>query len=344
MHIKRAFIIIRNVLFLIAIFVIFILIMLLFRDYSVQLPVKIVGVVMLMEVLFFLISIGFVQVSVLKHSGDIVRVGDKIKLSVYVNKRGIYPFKKIEVILCYKNNYDERINKQKIQIELNDNIRQAHNIEIDAKNCGYITIALKDAFVYDMFAFLHYKCRLKNAQSTVMVMPKIVPIEVETNSINRICIDEEEAFRGDITREGSMDKYEVREYIPGDSFNRIHWKLTAKNDDFMVKDFKDNLNIRTYIYFDLRKGSNLNKMFEEAISMGYSLIEKKIIFYAMWVEYDNILSRYALKRKKIKDESELLEALSIIMSVKLYDDITQVNGLLGQIVNSDGSINSTFTL
>ena len=64
----------------------------------------------------------------------------------------------------------------------------------------------------------------------------------------------------------------------------------------------------------------------------------------MWIEYDNLLSRYALKRKKIKDEAEILEALSIIMNVKLYDDFIEVNDLLGQIVNNDGSINSTFTL
>ena len=344
MHIKRAFIVIRNVLFLIVVFLIFILIMLLFEDYSVQLPIRIISVVLLLDVVFFLCSIGFVQASVLKHSGDIVNVGDKIKLSIYVNKRGIYPFKKLQVTLWYKNNYDERITKKKVQIELNDKVRQAHDIDIEAGNCGYISVGLENAFIFDMFAFLNFKCRLKNAQSMVMVMPKITTVEIDSNSFNRICIDEEEAFRGDVSREGLMDRYEVREFIPGDSLNRIHWKLTAKNDDFMVKDFKDNLDIRTYVYFDLRKGSNLDKMFEESISMAYSLIEKKIIFYAMWIEYDNLLSRYALKRKKIKDEAEILEALSIIMSVKLYDDFIEVNDLLGQIVNNDGSINSTFTL
>ncbi|MBQ3544096.1 MAG: DUF58 domain-containing protein [Lachnospiraceae bacterium] len=344
MHIKRAFIVMRNVLFLIAVFLIFILIMLLFEDYSVQLPIRIISVVMFLEVVFFIIFIGFVQVSVLKHSNDIVSVGDKIKLSVFVNKRGVYPFKKLQVILWYKNNYDDRTIKKKIQIELNDKIRQAHDIEIEADKCGYISVGIENSLIYDMFAFLHFKCKLKNSQSMVMVLPKVVPVETDKNRFNRISIDEEEAFRGDVAREGLMDRYEVREFIPGDSLNRIHWKLTAKNDDFMVKDFKDSLNIRTYVYFDLRKGSNINKMFEESISMAYSLIEKKIVFYAMWIEYDNILSRYALKRKMIKDETEILEALSIIMNVKLYDDVIQVSDLLGQIMNSDGSINSTFTI
>jgi hypothetical protein len=73
-------------------------------------------------------------------------------------------------------------------------------------------------------------------------------------------------------------------------------------------------------------------------------LEKNIVFYAMWVEYDNNLSRYALKRKKIKDETGIIKVMSMIMKVSLYDDILDVNNLLGQIVNDDGSVNYVFTL
>ena len=344
MHFKRAFVILRNVFFLIAILIIFVLIMLLFKDYSVQLPIKVISIIILAEVLLFFISVGFSQISILKYSGDIVNCGEKIKLGIYVNKRGIYAFKKLDVVLWYKNIYDDKYTRKKIHIELSDAIRQRHDIEIEAKNCGYISIGFEKAFIYDMFAFLNFRCSIKNGQSTVMVMPKISPVEIDSNSFNRISLDEEEVFRGDIERKGLMDKYEIREFIPGDSLNRIHWKLTAKNDEFMVKEFKDLASVKTYVYFDLRKGSNLDKMYEETISMSYTLVEKKIVFYAMWVEYDNILCRYVLKRKKIKDEAGILEALSEIMKVSLYEDAVEVNNILGQIINEDGSINSTFTL
>lgn len=342
MQIKRALVVFRNILFFIAVLIIFLLLMFLFEDYSMQLPIRIVTIVFVIEVVLFFVSVVFSQFSMLKYSGDIISCGDKVKISIFLNKRGLYPFKKVEIILWYKNIYDGKIIRKKIQIELSDKICQKHDIEIEANHCGYLNIGIENAYIYDMFAFLSFKCKIKNGQSMLMVLPKITPIAVDFNDFKRIAIDEEEVFRGDIERKGLMDKYEIREFIPGDSLNRIHWKLTAKNDEFMVKDYKDFECINTYVYFDLRKGINIDKMYEDAISMVYLLIQNKIIFYAIWVQYDDVFGRYTLKRKKIKGEADALEVLSIIMKVKLFTDDFEINNLLGQIVNSDGSINYTF--
>jgi uncharacterized protein (DUF58 family) len=31
---------------------------------------------------------------------------------------------------------------------------------------------------------------------------------------------------------------DIRDYVPGDSLNRIHWKLTAKEGKWLTKDFQ----------------------------------------------------------------------------------------------------------
>jgi len=43
----------------------------------------------------------------------------------------------------------------------------------------------------------------------------------------------------------------VRDYVPGDSFNRIHWRSTARTGRMMVKEFELDPTADIWIYLDL---------------------------------------------------------------------------------------------
>lgn len=45
----------------------------------------------------------------------------------------------------------------------------------------------------------------------------------------------------------------VREYAPGDSFNRIHWRTTARTNRLMVKEFEMDPTADTYIVLDMQE-------------------------------------------------------------------------------------------
>jgi len=46
----------------------------------------------------------------------------------------------------------------------------------------------------------------------------------------------------------------VREYLPGDPLNRIHWPITVKKDKLMVKDFDEDTQSCVWLFLDAQKG------------------------------------------------------------------------------------------
>ena len=48
------------------------------------------------------------------------------------------------------------------------------------------------------------------------------------------------------------DPGDVRAYLPGDPVNRIHWKLSSKKDEFIVKDYSLPVDIPSVIFLNLK--------------------------------------------------------------------------------------------
>lgn len=46
---------------------------------------------------------------------------------------------------------------------------------------------------------------------------------------------------------------DLREFADGDSVNKIHWKLSMNSDDFIVRQYGEEIEKRNTIYVDLTK-------------------------------------------------------------------------------------------
>ena len=56
----------------------------------------------------------------------------------------------------------------------------------------------------------------------------------------------------------------VREYAPGDSFNRIHWPSTARKARLIVKEFELDPTLDTWIFLDMQRGVHVREPADEA--------------------------------------------------------------------------------
>jgi uncharacterized protein (DUF58 family) len=55
----------------------------------------------------------------------------------------------------------------------------------------------------------------------------------------------------------------VREYVPGDSFNRIHWRSTARRDRLIVKEFELDPLSDVWVFLDMHRGVHSELPVEE---------------------------------------------------------------------------------
>ena len=56
----------------------------------------------------------------------------------------------------------------------------------------------------------------------------------------------------------------VREYVPGDSFNRIHWPSTARKTRLIVKEFELDPMLDVWVFLDMQQTVNVRESVDEA--------------------------------------------------------------------------------
>jgi uncharacterized protein (DUF58 family) len=103
----------------------------------------------------------------------------------------------------------------------------------------------------DPFGFYQFPRQI-NATSTVIVYPITMPVYDFAPPTGALSGGQAVRKR---TYETTPNVASVREYAPGDSFNRIHWKSSARRGKLMVKEFDLDPLGDVWIFLDLSKES-----------------------------------------------------------------------------------------
>ncbi|MBE6608192.1 MAG: DUF58 domain-containing protein [Ruminococcaceae bacterium] len=111
---------------------------------------------------------------------------------------------------------------------------------------GNYSIGVSDVVCHDIFGMFKYTYNL-NIFKNIFVLPRRVTLASNEGD------DRSESSTEITSRFGGNDKTEqndVRQYQIGDSLRAVHWKLSSKTQDLMVKQYSMNKEKRTYIFCD----------------------------------------------------------------------------------------------
>lgn len=117
---------------------------------------------------------------------------------------------------------------------------------ITLKKRGYYELGEIDVIIRDVFCFYTLHKSIKSSTS-LMVYPEIINLSTLKITANN--------QSGELLTDSSLfqDRNNIstlRDYREGDSINSIHWKLTAKNDKAIVKEFESRVNTNVIIFLD----------------------------------------------------------------------------------------------
>ena len=115
---------------------------------------------------------------------------------------------------------------------------------------------------------------------------------------------ESDDYSGEKKGDDPSEIYQVREYRVMDPLKDIHWKLSAKEDELMVKEKGFPLGCTVLIWFDIRESMTTSESFsavaERAASLSVTLAEEKCIHMAAWYEEEN----ERIVKYRVRDEEE----------------------------------------
>ncbi|MEW5717547.1 MAG: DUF58 domain-containing protein [Chloroflexota bacterium] len=120
---------------------------------------------------------------------------------------------------------------------------------------GPVTIATGDPF--GLFVFHR---RLRDTTGAVTVYPATVDLVTFAPAQGQLPGGEALQRR---THHITTNVAGTREYAPGDSFNRIHWRSTARMERLIVKEFELDPSADVWIYLDMEREVQASRWYEE---------------------------------------------------------------------------------
>ncbi|MBB2181494.1 DUF58 domain-containing protein [Lachnospiraceae bacterium MD1] len=265
-------------------------------------------------------------------SVHVVNKGEAIPISVQIYNPTIFPISNIKLFLTYKNTYSAKQYTKEIQISVDGRTGTSVSSKIYSDFAGNIEITLKKIRIYDYIKL--FSVRRKNCEKGIVaVLPSYYELMGNNFTLKNNTIVESDHYSTVKSGDDPSEVFAIREYKEGDRLQRIHWKLSMKQNQLMIKEFSDPLNCSVLLFVNLGvpQGNNvlfyMDSILESALSLSYTLILNKQIHYLSWYDAKNEICR----RIRIMQESELYEAMEgLLNSISYRNSVEAISNYLAE--------------
>lgn len=187
--------------------------------------------------------------------------------------------------------------------------------------CGKIQVCMSSVRVYDLLGLFSSEIPAVG-QAEIKILPTLYMTEVTTKP--QVRPRESDFCEYDLSRPGNdvSEIFQIREYQAGDNLHRIHWKLSARADNMLVKDYSYPLGYRACLYLDFsmpQAEKNLRQKVDGMIQLGmalsFSMFLNQCPHFLVWTTEDGHLERYG-----VRTEENLYEAMEAVMQAKIHSE------------------------
>ena len=192
---------------------------------------------------------------------------------------------------------------------------KSSSFSIVSEHCGMEEIKVREAFITDPAGLFRREQKL-DSSAAIYVMPEVKEIEIPSEFFDAYDM-ESYSYSQHLKGTDTGEVFGVREYADGDSPKQIHWKLSAKMDDLMVKIPSYPIENKLVVLLDnsIPEGTELgpgrrNDLMEMFFSVSLSLLKKNITHSLGWC--DHRTGSFILKR--IENENDMWMAVPEALS------------------------------
>lgn len=210
------------------------------------------------------------------------RVKQKLPLEISIKRKSSFPAGRLQLTVLVENTMYGETEEQTVILCASEKKSLQFRHFIEMENCGCVQVTVLCVKCYDLLGLFCWK-KPGSAMQEVLVYP--ADIQVDTHLARR----PETVISGELydqNRRG-QDVSEVsglRGYEKGDSLGSIHWKLSSKLDDLIVREFGYPSNYSVLILYDLMREFGDKKISNECndavmaltAAVSYSMVERNL--------------------------------------------------------------------
>lgn len=239
-----------------------------------------------------------------------VSMPEKAVIILTAKNPSFFPFLNCELSFQFQNMYFPSSLKNTVALPLESRRTQTLRFPFSVSQPGMLLFSLESMKLTD---FLHFYTFHKNLDKNIQI--PVLPHEIPTSFVpapTHTASEDSEFY--DPAGALSTDIREVREYLPGDRMQDMHWKLSARMDDLLVKQFERSLD-DSLLFLPELYGKEIADTLQTLYSVSMKLIRQKEVFRIALFHTDVMEFSQAV----IHDPEELLQAFLVLYYQKPYD-------------------------
>lgn len=195
---------------------------------------------------------------------------------------------------------------------------------MDSSHCGALSIHADRLIVSDFLGIFERKCQVsRDDVYTVFVLPEAGENGVDIPETETAFADSsgEEGVRGST----EPDSSDIRAYERGDSRKLIHWKLSARLDELMVRELTDPAERCMWLYINLQESDAKNPVqgnpdswdhfIRTVAAVSAGLLESGRSHVVMWTD----IAVGSVRSCSVHDEESLQDMLCALLCAHTID-------------------------
>ena len=230
--------------------VILVLFWILYRG-TLSLQLLLLGILIPVVLLAVLLIQRFSLETQIRRNVSEVTKGEPFQWVIQLRNRFFIPVSNAVLLLEYVSVIEGIPHQLTLRIPLLALNTQRVMLTFHAQTCGVMELKLLSVKIYDPLRLFSQTIRT-NTANRLLVMPDCAELDTEEIDFPEAADDDATEFSKHKSGDDPSEIFEIHEYRTGDAVSRIHWKLSSKRDELMVKAYSLPLPSDTVLLPDYR--------------------------------------------------------------------------------------------
>lgn len=229
-----------------------------------------------------------------------------LPFSIQIKNKGLLPVSCVRFTVEYENLLDAKEEYQDYFMAVPARDTARLSCLLSSKACGKVHISVSSPKVYDYFHLFSFRISQPPLFEAVF-LPQVYPCSLTLSSSFASFEGETLGYHPQRKGNDPSELLGTHVFAPGDKLQRVHWKLSAKTGQMLVKDFAQPITCSTVLFLDWHYSKKrvttqiLHAFLEITFSLVCAFIHTRCPLYISW--FDS--SKKELVRFLITEEEEL---------------------------------------
>ena len=237
---------------------------------------------------------------------------------IEAKNQSFLPIVKVKCNLKIINSLTNEISNQEIYFSLNGKSKERIYIDVKSLFCGNVKMSVETVNCFDLLG-LFFTIDYPKVSEEMLVLPNIFDMDVDLFE-NKSKNNEAFAYSSELVGMNSSEIFGIKPYVPGDNIKNIHWKLSSKFDELIMKELSETADHSLLVLLDtsLSDGNQnhnpvvFDAMMEAFLSVSRALLEGGQSHSIGWLNGKG----NELQIEKVFSQNHVLNLIKMIISIE----------------------------